>query len=601
MGEEEAIRRELARQELARRSLAAFAWYTFRGYRAAAVHRLIASELEAVERFVASGGVEGTGRLMIFCPPRHGKSELVSVRFPAWFLGRNPDCRVVLASCTADLAVGFSRQGRNIIADEAFQTLFGRLGTQSSEERVGISEDRRAADAWEIEGRRGGLAAVGVGGSIIGRGAHVAILDDPFKNRNEAESKRVRDEVDSWYRSTFYTRLEPGGAVVIMHQRWHSDDLAGRLLRRMVEEPGADRWRVVSLPAVAEGMPTDSGNGLQMQALRDGRWLGADPLGRKPGEALWSGKYGVEALERIKANLGSYEWEALYQQRPQRLEGALIRARDIIQIREDEVPREGVAWVRFWDLAVSERKRADYIVGARVGMTADGKIYIYHLRRLRGPWVDARPKMVEQMLADPAEVVQGVEVAGQQAGYYQELQRDPRLRGRSIVRVNPKEVGSKEVRAQVWATRIQDDQVHLVVGNGWDVEAFISEAVAFPRGTYDDQVDGVSGAMQMLGSGSGWALWARRQVEAMRDAGVKVREVPRPWLEVSRSNRQVEEDFVNMVQMLAAGQGDLVVIPGGLDRQAAGNLMAEIAGKYIDQGQDIKAQIVLMERKRLGV
>lgn len=246
------MRREIARQVLARRALIPFAWYTFRGYAAAPVHRLIAGHLERVERYIATGGREGTGRLMIFMPPRHGKSELVSVRFPAWFLGRNPDARVILSSCTASLATGFSRQVRDIIRDEPYQTLFGVQSTLDEADWVRISDESRAADAWDIAGRRGGLIASGVGGSIVGRGANLGIIDDPFKDRNEAESKSVREAVDAWYRSAFYTRLEDGAAVILMHQRWHYDDLAGRLLRRMVEDEDTDQWEVLSLPAIAE-------------------------------------------------------------------------------------------------------------------------------------------------------------------------------------------------------------------------------------------------------------------------------------------------------------------------------------------------------------
>ena len=178
---------ERRRQALARDELIIFAWYTFRQYQAAAVHKLLGWHLEQVERYVATGGEEGIGRLMVFMPPRHGKSELVSVRFPAWFMGRNPDLRVMLASCTGSLAMTFSRQVRAIVVDDPFQAVFGlKSGVQ---EPVALSQDSRAVDAWELEGRRGGLVAAGVGGSLIGRGANLGIIDDPFKNRNEAQSQ----------------------------------------------------------------------------------------------------------------------------------------------------------------------------------------------------------------------------------------------------------------------------------------------------------------------------------------------------------------------------------------------------------------------------
>ena len=495
MDERQIARRELARRELSRKDLAAFAWYTFRQYRAAAVHLLLAEHLMQVETYIRTGGKEGIGRLMVFMPPRHGKSELVSVRFPAWFLGRNPDMRVILASCTASLATGFSRRVRDTIRDEPFGAVFGGKSSLPVEERVALSQESRSAEAWDIEGHPGGLVAAGVGGSIVGRGMHLGIVDDPIKNREEAESKKAREGVDGWYRSTFYTRLEDNAAVVLMHQRWHFDDLAGRLLMRMAT--GADQWTVLNLPAIAEPWSQHVDASETTKAAKSGWWKGVDALDREPGQALWPKKYDLDALAKIQRNVGTYEWDAMYQQRPQKLDGALIKAYEIYQIRPDQVP-QGLREVRYWDLAVSGRKRADYITGARVGRSADGRIYIRHIARYPGPWADARSKMVETMLRDPASVTQGIEISGQQGGYFQELQRDPQLVGRAVVGVNPQAVGGKDVRANVWASRIPDGLVHLVVANGWDVETFLSEAVAFPLGAHDDLVDAVSGAVQML-------------------------------------------------------------------------------------------------------
>jgi len=491
-----AMRQELARRELARRDLIAFAWYTFRGYQAAAVHRLLAQYLEAVERYVSTGGREGIGRLMVFMPPRHGKSELVSKRFPAWFLGRNPDARVILASCTGSLAYDFSRSVRGIVMDDPFQAVFGIRSGQ--EERVELSRESRAVDAWNVEGRRGGLVAAGVGGSIIGRGADLAVIDDPFKDRNEAESKATRDRIDAWYRSTLYTRLEEAGAVVLMHQRWHSDDLAGRLIRRMLD--GGDQWTVLALPALAEdwARPREDEEDWERQvvaACESGYWIGRDPLGRAPGAALWAEKYDLDALAAIRDNIGGYDWDALYQQRPRRLEGALIRAHEIPIV--DQAP-EGLRQARYWDLAVSGRESADYIAGARVGRASDGRMYIIDVARFPGPWADARPRMVQVMRRDGAGVEQGIEISGQQGGYFQELQRDEALSGVPVRGVDPRHVGNKEVRANVWASRIEDGLVAMVRGP-WN-DAFVAEAVAFPRGQHDDQVDAVSGAVQMLPS-----------------------------------------------------------------------------------------------------
>lgn len=490
MSKREIAQAELARRELARRSLLDFTTYTFPQYQVALHNILLAQYLESVELYVASGGAEGIGRLMVFMPPRHGKSELVSVRFPTWFLGRNPDKRVILASVTASLATGFSRQGRNIIQDTPYQAVFG---ARSGQERpVMLSDDSRSAEAWDLAGHRGGLVAAGVGGSIIGRGAHLGIIDDPFKDRADAESQIVRERTDDWYKSTFYTRLEDSAAVVLMHQRWHADDQAGRLLRRMVSEDGADQWVVLNLPAIAEEWAGHVEAEEVLKACREGWWKSVDALRRQPGDALWPEKYPVAALEAIAANIGRYEFDALYQQRPWRREGTLIKAAKIRIIDGDQVPGE-IRWVRYWDLAVGRSSRAHYVSGAKCGMDAQRRFYIGDIARIPAPWSAARPKMVDVMLADPMEVVQGIEVAGQQDGYYQEFRDDERLHERSIKPVGVR--GDKEARAQLWATRIEDDRVFMVRGP-WN-EDFIAEAVAFPAGANDDMVDGVSGGWQM--------------------------------------------------------------------------------------------------------
>lgn len=235
----------------------------------------------------------------------------------------------------------------------------------------------------------------------------------------------------------------------------------------------------------------------QVAALKQGRWIGPDPLGRAPGEPLWPERHTAADLARVRTNVLDYEFFALYQQAPQQREGALIKAHDMLQIRVEQLPR-GLQLVRYWDLAVGESERADWLAGALVGMLARN-LYIIHMAHIPAPWSMAKGKIVETMRRDPAAVRQGIEVAGQQGGYFQELRDDPSLRGRIVEAVNPREVGSKRVRAEVWASRIPGRLVHLVVGNGWDVEAFISECVLFPLGAHDDQVDAVSGAAQMLG------------------------------------------------------------------------------------------------------
>lgn len=258
---------ELLARRQARRGLIDFARYTNPAYIPAPHHTLIAAKLEAVAR----GEIK---RLMICMPPRHGKSELASRRFPAWYLGINASKQIIAASYNSDLANDFGRDVRNIVNDESYRALFD----------VSLAQDSRAANRWHTD-KDGMYVAAGVGTAVTGRGADVLLIDDPFKDREEADSEIRRMRVWDWYTSTAYTRLMPGGAIVVINTRWHDDDLSGRLLA--AQKDGGDQWDVLSLPAIDE-----------------------------QGHALWPEWYPIERLEQIKAVLPARDWNSLYQQNP---------------------------------------------------------------------------------------------------------------------------------------------------------------------------------------------------------------------------------------------------------------------------------------------
>jgi len=487
---QELARQELATRELARRHFDDFCPYVYKGYPDTPHLHLLADHLQEVERYIASKGKEGIGRLMVFMPPRHWKSTTTSVLFPTWFLGRNPDCRVIMASYNSSLATGFSRRARNHMLDNPYRAVFGDKSARPGP--VGISDDSRSVESWEVAGHRGGMTAAGVGSGITGKGANLFVIDDPHKDRADVESVVKREAVWNWWTSTAYTRLEDGAAVVLILTRWHPEDLAGKLIKAMLEDPLADRWTILCLTALAEEWSREVEQEEVTKAVKEGWFMSVDPLGRAPGEALWEEVFGLETLRTIKANVGGYDWVSLYQQRPRRLEGQIIKAHQIKIIGEDEVPPD-VRWVRYWDLAVGRSKKAHHLAGAKCGRDKQRRFYIGHIKRIPAPWSEARPKIKRTMLNDPMEVVQGIEVAGQQDGYYQEFRDDIDLQSRSIVPVAPR--GDKVARAQLWATRVEDDLVYMVRGP-WN-DDFVSECVAFPLGTAD-QVDGVSGSWQML-------------------------------------------------------------------------------------------------------
>jgi len=269
---------ELLTRRKARARLIDFTTYTKPDFQVGEHHCRIAEALESVER----GEID---RLMIFAPPRHTKSELASRRFPAWYLGRHPDKQLIAATYSGEFALDFGRDVRGIVQDERFRKLFPD---------VTLAADSQAANRWHTN--HGGVSVyVGVGGSITGRGAHIALIDDPFKNREEADSENNREAVWRWYTSTLRTRLMPGGAIILILTRWHESDLAGMLLERQ-----RDQWHVIEMPAIQnEGTDHES--------------------------ALWPQWYDLEALRRIKADIGHRDWSALFQQNPRPEEGTFFK------------------------------------------------------------------------------------------------------------------------------------------------------------------------------------------------------------------------------------------------------------------------------------
>lgn len=282
---------KLARRELARRHMLEFYTYLRPNYNINWHHRLICEYLDSL--------IEGKiQNLMIFTHPRAGKSELGSRMLPAYALGRNPDMQIIATSYGADLASRMNRDVQRIIISSAYKEIFP--GTTLSEKNARPTAQGsylRNNEIFEVVGHSGVYRSAGVGGGITGMGYDLGIIDDPIKDRAQAESLTYREKIWDWFTSTFYTRSEKNPRILIILTRWHSDDLAGRLLKKAEEDPEAEQWTVLSLPAIAEA-PVPS----------------YDP--RKPGQALWPWKYDEAALKRKEAMVGPYEWEAMWQQRP---------------------------------------------------------------------------------------------------------------------------------------------------------------------------------------------------------------------------------------------------------------------------------------------
>lgn len=278
---------------------------------------------------------------MIFMPPRHGKSELASRSFPAWFLGRNPDKQIIASSYNSELAGDFGREVRNIVGSPEYRAVF----------QTTLSTDSQAADRWHTN-NGGSYVAAGVGTAITGRGAHIFLIDDPVKDREEADSDLKRKRVKDWYTSTAYTRLMPGGAVIIIQTRWHIDDLSGWLLDEQAK--GGEKWDVLSLPAITA----------------DG--------------ALWPEWYSLERLSEIKNVIGPRDWSALYQQSPTPDGGGAFK-REWMRYY-DETPDDIAPSCNKYilvDAANEKRKSSDYTAVWVVGVAEDGNYYVLDMYRDR--------------------------------------------------------------------------------------------------------------------------------------------------------------------------------------------------------------------------
>ena len=402
---------------------------------------------------VAAGRIK---RLMVSMPPRHGKSELISRYFPAWFIGAFPDKRIILVSYEADFAATWGRKARDLL-EEHGPTLFG----------IRVSGNSSAANRWDIEGHEGGMVTAGVNGPITGKGADIGIIDDPVKNDQEALSVTYRERAYEWYKSTFRTRIQRDGAIILIMTRWHENDLAGKLLAAQEEE--GEKWEVVSLPAMAED---------------------DDPLGREFGQPLCPDLFTKDALESIKKAVGSYWWAALYQQRPSPAEGGIFKRNWWQYYRR--MPDKFDEIIQSWDMTFKDTKTADYVVGQVWGRKGADKYLldqvrdrmdfpatVQAVRNLSAKWPQARAKLIEDKANGPAVIAT--------------LKRN--ISG--LIPIEPQ--GSKESRAWAASPEVEAGNVYLPDPSiaPW-VHDFVEECAAFPNGANDDQVDAMSQALMRL-------------------------------------------------------------------------------------------------------
>ena len=429
--------------------------------------------LAAVLQRVADGEIR---RLMVFMPPRHGKSELVSRLFTAYYLYRFPHRWVGINSYGQELANTLSR---------AAQENFSRGDGQ-------VRADASAVKHWETPDG-GGLWAAGVGGPITGKGWHLGVVDDPLKNAEEAKSEVRRAGQQEWYESTFYTREEPNdegdpnGALIVIQTRWNEQDLSGWLLAQEGDEE-PEGWHIVCFEAVKEAdepefPPTCT----------------VEPDWRQPGEALCPERRPIEKLRRIAKRIGPYYWNALFQQRPRPREGGFFKTGLIssVEAAPADAPR-----VRYWDKAATEGA-GDYTVGLLMARGPDGIFYVEDV--VRGQWGPAERdrRMLATAESDRAKYGERVSIWIEQepgSGGKESALASIQLLAGYAVRSEPV-TGDKQVRADPFAAQVEAGNVRLVRGR-WNSTAYLRELEAFPNGSHDDQVDTSSGAFNKLTAGN---------------------------------------------------------------------------------------------------
>ena len=406
------------------------------------------------------------GRLIVSMPVRHGKTFTVSRLFPAWYLGRHPQHRIILASHTAALAYKNNRLVRNLMLSPTYQDWSGGVRPALPREGAATMQSWDIVDQGGLTG--GGMDAVGVGAAIAGMGAQLIIVDDVVSLRADVESRLQRDKLWDWFISDLYTRREPGANVVIVMTRWHMDDLIGRVLREMPDE-----WEYIRLPALAEEN---------------------DPMGRRVGDALWAERFPRAELIKTQEVMGDYAFAGLYQQRPIPAEGNLFRRKDFIFVdTADNAHDPIVRKVRYWDLAWSDSENADFSVGTLMGATESGRAVIMDVVRVRMRSHDVELKIIETGIADGIDVAIGIENAAGGAMAIKTLVKA--LNGYSIRAYTPK--GVKTARAMPLSTWMQAGLVTIMQG-GWTRD-FMEELCAFPSGLHDDQIDSAAGALLMIG------------------------------------------------------------------------------------------------------
>lgn len=463
---------ELATRILARRHLADFTLYTYPTYIMGTFHRYMCWILEKFYHDVLAGKQP---HIIISAPPRHGKSELVSVRFPAWVLGNAPDIHFIATSYSSELSSSFNKKIQELINTDAYKKLFPNIQLPTKGSRKECNSER-----FDILNTNGSYRSAGVGGGITGMGADILVIDDPVKDDKEALSPTIRESVYEWFRGTAYTRLAPKAGILLTMTRWHLDDLAGKLITKMKEDLNGDgdKWQVINFPAVAVNeeyidLPQPNGEVVKTKF-------------RSVGEPLHADRYNLKRLNRIKHTLGEFKWNAMYQQNPVAEGGNIFKRSWFKYYAQSELPGSFDILFASWDMTFKDNKKADYVVGQLWGKYGANFYLIDQIRKQMG-FTETKQAVEEMYAKYPYCLTWLVEDKANGTAIIDVL-RDS-VPG--VISINPHE--SKIARAAAITSLVEAGNIILPYPEDvpW-VNQFIDECIIFPSGAHDDQVDAMS-------------------------------------------------------------------------------------------------------------
>lgn len=450
-------------------------------------HQIIARELTKVM-------TGETKRLMIFAPPQNGKSELATQIFPSFYFGHFPEQSIIVGAYAQDKADDFGRATKGYMGQEIYRHIFPATQISPTSDSIRRFQTTKGGHYY----------AVGIGAGVTGRGANGLLLDDPYKNREEADSETRTQVIIDWWKSTFRTRLRGDGWIVIIQTRWTKRDLVQFLLDNEDSSNVKYKWKIVNLKAVIE----------------DEEDAKKDPLKRKVGEVLWPEAFSSEVMEQIKRDVGARDWNALYQQQPSDAQGEIFLRKNwnywcrkacVADHEHHYIPLDKIdAKMQMWDCSFKDLKTSDYVVGG-IGFKSGPNIYLMDRVRKQAT-AKGTCDLIRQWLVKWPDVHKiGVEDKANGPEVISTMKQE--VSGVVEIPAN----GSKDSRASAASVHQESGNIYLPYDAIWK-EEFIEECAAYPYGKYDDQVDMISHMiLQMLGNRlTGILDWMKEQVEKMR-------------------------------------------------------------------------------------